>query len=348
MDYPLQDPDGWRHVGRISWLDSLILSLRNGRYRRRAGRRGRGAVIVPVRTRSKAITGDDIILISVLKNAERYLPSFLAHYRRLGVKRFAFVDDRSGDGTRALLLAAPDVDIYESNVDYRGASGGLVWRDLLVERYGFDRWYVSLDCDEYLVFPSSETRMLGDFIDELESAGFKRALAVMIDIYPDAKLSEAPPHQPLEASPVVVCPLYDATGYTIANEKFCTAIRGGARQRIFGTDMRMTKFPVIFVDRHTRFNSGSDHGPLPLGRNFSAVHAALLHYKFSADSMKEFQAMYDWGTHFDGGRFYKEILDHADFGTSMDFRYAHSTAFVDSEKLVATGFIRDLRERPVG
>lgn len=343
MDYPLQDPDGWRHVGRISWLDRLVLALRNRRYRRSAGRRGRNTAIKPVRRVDEPLGQDDIILISVLKNAERYLPSFLAHYRRLGVKRFAFVDDRSDDGTRALLLGAPDVDIYESNVDYRGANGGLVWRDLMVERYGRDRWYVSLDCDEYLVFPGSETRALKDFITDLEAGRRDRALAVMIDIYPDAVLAEAPQHEPLDASPIVVCPLYDAQGYTIANEKFCTAIRGGARQRMFGTDMRMTKFPVIYVDAKTRFNSGSDHGPLPIWRNFSAVHAVLLHYKFSADSMTELQTMYDWGTHFDGGRFYKEILDHADFGTRMDFRYAQSTAFVDSEKLVASGFIEDLR-----
>ncbi|MEF2549282.1 glycosyltransferase family 2 protein [Aurantimonas sp. E1-2-R+4] len=303
-------------------------------------------MITPVRKLSEPLAHDDIILISVLKNAERYLPSFLAHYRSLGVKRFAFVDDRSNDDTRALLLAAPDADIYESNVDYRGASGGLVWRDLLVDRYGQDRWYVSIDCDEYLVFPGSEKRTLMDFIADIESEGLKRALAVMIDIYPDAKLSDAPQHRPPDASPTVVCPLYDAEGYTIANEKFCTAIRGGPRRRMFGTDMRMTKFPVIFVDRKTRFNSGSDHGPLPIQRNYSAVHAVLLHYKFSADSIKEFRTMYEWGTHFDGGRFYKEILDHAAFGETMDFRYAQSTAFVDSEKLVAAGFIQDLRDRP--
>ncbi len=346
MDYPLQDPDGWSRVGRISWLDRLILMLRNGRYRRRAGRRGRDAVITPVRNILQPLARDDIVLISVLKNAERYLPSFLAHYRSLGIKRFAFVDDRSNDETRALLLSAPDVDIYESNVDFRGASGGLVWRDLLVDRYGRNRWYLSLDCDEYLVFPGSETRGLKDFIAEIEARGLDRALAVMIDIYPDAELSEAPQHRPPEASPTSVCPLYDAQGYTIANEKFCTAVRGGPRHRVFGTDMRMTKFPVIFVDRKTQFNSGSHHGPLPIQRNYSAVHAVLLHYKFSADFMKEFQAMYDLGSYFDGGRFYKEILDHAAFGEMMDFRYTQSTAYVDSEKLVASGFIQDLRRRP--
>ncbi|WP_245413931.1 glycosyltransferase family 2 protein [Fulvimarina endophytica] len=324
-------------------FDRLVLALRNRRYRRRAAKRGRGTEIYPVRLVEGELRSKDLVLISVLKNAERYLPSFLSHYRTLGITRFAFVDDRSDDRTRELLLAAPDVDIYESNVNFDVAGGGLVWRDLLVERYGRDRWYMSLDCDEYLVFPGSEDRKLTDFIADLEREGRKRALAVMIDIYPDAALDGAPPHQPLEASPVTVCPLYDETGYAIENEKFCTAIRGGARQRMFGTDMRMTKFPLIYVDRRTRFNSGSAHGPLPIDRNFSPVHAALLHYKFSADSLAEFRTMYEWGTHFDGGRFYKQILDHAEFNAEIDFRYAGSTVFTGSEKLVTTGFIEDIR-----
>ena len=83
--------------------------------------------------------------------------------------------------------------------------------------------------------------------------------------------------------------MYDGDGYWLGNEKFCTAVRGGPRFRLFGADMRLTKFPVLFVDRKTQFNGGSNHGPLPFRRNFSPVHAVLLHYKFPNDAVKDFQ-----------------------------------------------------------
>lgn len=342
MQYPVADPKAWQTVGRLSPRERLSLGARECRYRLRLLRRA-VPELIPVRRVEAPLGADAMILVSVLKNAARYLPSFLAHYRRLGVERFVFVDDRSDDGTRDILLEAPDVDLFASNMDYREASGGLAWRDLLVQVHGRGRWYVSLDCDEYLVFPGSETRSLRDFVSDLRRAGRKRALAVMLDIYPETPLAQAPEHRPAEAPPETICPLFDGTGYTMRNEAICMAVRGGPRQRLFGTDMRMTKFPVLLVDGATRFNGVSDHAPLPVSRNFAPVNAVLLHYKFSNDTVAEFRRMYEYGTHFDGGRFYRQMIEHEAFGEGMDLRYEGSLRYAGSEDLVRRGYMQDLR-----
>lgn len=342
MQYPVKHPDDWRQIGKPGLFERLQLPFRNRRFRQRAKSRD-GIELTRVHHASGDLGRSDVVLICIMKNAEKYLPSFLAHYRRLGVKRFAFVDDRSSDGTRPLLLAAGDVDLYESNVGFSDAGGGLAWRDMLVDLYGRGRWYVSIDSDEYLIFPGCETRPLSAFIADLERIGAKRSLASMIDIYPDGALGAAQQAEAAEALPTAICPLYDGDGYGIGNDKFCTAIRGGPRRRLFGTNMRLTKFPVIFADDATQFNGGSHHGPLPIARNFSPVQAVLLHYKFSPGAVEEFTEIAARGTHYNGASYYKSIVGHAGFNAEADFRYAGSLRFEGSEAMLRQGFMQDIR-----
>ncbi len=342
MRYPVENPDDWRRVGKLSGFDRLALALRDLRYRWRARKFG-PVLLTPVRRLGAPLTPSDIVLICVTRNAAKYLPSFLAHYRKLGIARFAFVDDRSDDGTRALLLAAPDVDVYGSTADFRRSNGGLIWRDMLVDLYGRDRWYVSIDSDEYLVYPGVETRPLSAFVADLERRGFKRGLAAMVDIYPDAPLDRTPPHRPPEAFPTAVCPLFDGGNYRIENENFCMAVRGGPRLRLFGTDMRLTKFPLVFADAATRFSGGSHHGPLPVTRNFSAVQSVLLHYKFDASTISDFTAIVERASHAGNSQFYRQIVGHDGFHAGVDLRYPGSIAYAGSEALVRAGFMQDLR-----
>ena len=184
---------------------------------------------------------------------------------------------------------------------------------------------------------------LASFIGDLSSHRRQRALAAMIDIYPDGPIGSSSPHVPPEAPPTRFCPLYDGDGYRLGNEKFCTAVRGGPRFRLFGADMRLTKFPVLFVDRETQFNGGSNHAPLPFRRNFSPVHAVLLHYKFPNDAVAEFRNIARDGNHAGGSRFYKMIVGHDDFHQETVLRYSGSRTFDTSEAMVEGGFMQDLR-----
>ncbi|WP_161992895.1 glycosyltransferase family 2 protein [Aureimonas leprariae] len=340
--YPVAAASDWKRMGRMSLPDRVRLFVRDRRYRKRTMSR-EGIRFDLVRRASTPSPGpQDVVLLCVCRDAERYIPSFLAHYRKLGVARFAFVDDKSGDATRA-LLDQPDVDLFESNVDYRATGGGLLWRDMLVEHYGRGRWYVSVDCDEYLVFPGCEARPLASFIADLQGRRLKRAMAVMLDIYPDGPLRDAPSHRPAAAMPASLYPLFDGDGYDLENGPTCLSVRGGPRQRMFGVRMRINKFPVIHMDRRSQFSGGATHGPFPLYRNFTAVQCVLLHYKFPADAVEEFRKIVSLGQHVGGSKFYKAILEHEAFGEEADLRYEASMRYGTSEDLVRHGFIQDLR-----
>src|SRR5690606_32591497 len=100
----------------------------------------------------RQLSADDIPLVFLTRNDRRFLNSFLAHYRRLGVTRFICVDDASDDGTREALLAEPDVDVFASNVRYKEARRGRLWREILFSIYGANRWYLNVDSDEYFIY----------------------------------------------------------------------------------------------------------------------------------------------------------------------------------------------------
>ncbi|WP_244630874.1 glycosyltransferase family 2 protein [Aureimonas sp. ME7] len=343
--YPVNDPADWAAMRRLSPWRRLVLALRERRYRKRAVP-AEGVELRPQES-IRPLERDDLALVCTVRNSAPYLPAFLAHYRRLGVTRFVFVDDRSDDGTFALLAGEPDVDLFTSNVTYGEAVYGRVWRDALFSRYGRERWYLNVDADEFLLFPDCETRNLRDLIADLERADLRRCLAPMLDLYPDGPLRDAVFDPALHTHPLEVSPLIDGGDYEIAPEKFCMAVRGGPRTRLFGNRIRLTKFPVIFVDEATQENGSSIHGPLPIARNFSAVNAVLLHYKFSAASVEEFARLAGEGQHFGGGVFYAEIARSGAFHDDLSLRYPGSLRVGSSMDLVRRGFMEDLRARAI-
>lgn len=342
MKYPVEHARDWEHLIKPTLAEHAIQCLREPFLRLRANGLRSGVDLRVVKRAATLPAADEVLLICVLRNASKYLPSFLAHYRSLGVRRFAFVDDQSEDSTRPLLLQEDGVDIFESSVRFGASAGGLIWRDMLVDLYGRNRWYVSVDVDEYLVFPDSERRPLNAFIDDLRRHNFKRSMAVMLDIYPETSLGMAPAHTPLEAFPTVVCPLYDTSSYSMTKHHKCTTVRGGPRARLFDSHLRLTKFPVIYMDRPSRFTGVGAHSPLPLHRNHSAVHAVLLHYKFTTEALTEFHRLLV--DHQDPRRSedYRRIAQNDGFNAALSMRYTGSARMEGSRKLVDSGFMRAL------
>jgi hypothetical protein len=335
--FPSTDEAVLRRLARPSFAERLGLLWRERRFRRRARPL---PTLRPAGAAPVAVAPDAIVLVCVMRNAAPYLPAFLEHYRRLGIARFAVVDDRSDDGTRELLDAAPDVDRFESHLSFREAGGSMGWRDALVARYGRNRWYVSVDADEFLLYPNSETRPLAAFVADLERAGLRRSLGPMLDLYPRGALGAAVLHP--GQHPLAVSPLIDGEGYRISRERIGTSIWGGPRTRLFGGENRLSKFPVIFVDEATQFSGGTHHAPLPLARNFAVPTCALLHFKFSAASLGEFRAFVAEGAHFGGSAFYRRIVESGVFGADLDLAYEGSLPVGATQELVRRGFMTDL------
>jgi glycosyltransferase involved in cell wall biosynthesis len=288
----------------------------------------------------------DLPLVVVARNEMKFLPSFLAHYRKLGVSRFIFVDDRSDDGSREYLADQADVDVWTSPLRYseaRCGSGGILWREAAVARYGRNRWYLHVDSDEYLVYPGDDSRSLRDVVSLLEAKGVKRLAAPMIDMYPAAPLHGAALDH-VGRMPWDVADHFDGEGYQVRMRNRNMKLIGGPRNRKFQLPNQLMKYPLSFWDDATSYRAGI-HMPLPFHRNFSPMHGVLLHFKFLADFEKEMTEAIADGQHYDNAREYRVIAQAINQQGDLNFMDKVSVRYEGPEQMAERGFMQSIWNR---
>jgi hypothetical protein len=327
---------GWVRRG---FLDRLITRYETYKLQARVRKRKRAIEMTCLTEGGQRPLGrEDIPLVFNTRNDRKLLPSFLAHYRRLGVSRFICVDDVSSDGTREYLLSQADVDVWSSPLRYRDARRGREWREALFGRYGNDRWYLNVDSDEFLIYEDCERRPLRDLLQALESRGDRRLAAPMLDMYPVGSLGAATLDDDDQRMPWEIADHFDGSGYEITYTKRAISITGGPRKRKFAHELELIKYPVIFWDKDCSL-SVSIHQPLPCERNFLAVSGVLLHFKFFSDYKEKIEQAVVDGQYFDGAAAYRKMLEDLQKTGEFDFANEHSLRFSGSEQLRELGFI---------
>ena len=142
------------------------------------------------------VAPSEFMLLAILRNEMYFLPAFLAHYRRLGVQKFIFLDDHSDDGSSEYLLEQPDTVVVKSAQRYgyrvelpptiRGPNRSLriepLWRSMLYDMFAMDRWALLVDLDEFIHLPQGMT--FQDLVAQLDNQGARATWAVMLDVYP--------------------------------------------------------------------------------------------------------------------------------------------------------------------
>ncbi|WP_343313577.1 glycosyltransferase family 2 protein [Brucella sp. BE17] len=342
MRYPASTPSGWDAYWHVPSLREFKLRWRHAQLS--VSKKASDPRLKRTSGNFAPLREDDLPLVCVVRNAAPYLEAFLRYYREMGVTRFIMVDDMSEDGTGQMLAGAPDVDLFGSAMRYREADAGRVWRDALFDLYGRDRWYISVDSDEFFVFPRMHERSIRDFIEELTQNGMSRCLAPMIDMYPSGRLRDGIFEDDGTRYPFEVSCCFDGDGYTAKLERFGVAVRGGPRQRLFGRSMRLSKFPLLRVDKGTDYRRGSIHGPGPCLRNCLPATGALLHYRFSSRSLEEFRRIADEKSHAGESDHYRAILGNASFSEDLSLMYQGSLRYTGPELLVKYGFMADLKQ----
>ncbi len=326
MDYPFHKERDLRRSffsRAASWLESAKVS------RRRAWD---GAKVEVRPLRAWPTRPSEIAAVCLSRNEVATLPEFLKHYRRLGVTRFIFLDDASTDGTRELLLAENDVDVWTSPVRYVDAKRGKLWREALFKEYGLDRWYLNVDADEFLFYDGCGGHTLFDVVDVLNKSGIKRLPAPMIDIY------HSDDGAAVGGDPWTAPHLFDTTGYTAELTKRGISIKGGPRRRIFGEKNELMKYPLIYWDEACSLGV-SIHQPLPYTRNFSPIWGALLHFKFFGDYREKIEAAVADGQHFNGSMHYRAIADALHRDGKIDFVSDRTATFRGPDQLRELGLI---------
>ena len=273
----------------MSIFSKYRLRLERKRLRIRAFRKRRE--LKPVVSRVSLISPSDILLFSTLRNERVRLPYLLRYYRDLGVDHFLFVDNDSDDGTGEYLSRQPDVSVWSTSHSYKRSRFGVDWLMWLQGRYGHGHWTLSVDADEFFVYPFCDTRPLRALTDWLDASSIKAFSAMLLDMYPKGPL-DAQPYSEAQ-DPFEIAAYFDSGNYLISRNGLYGNlwIQGGPRARTFFADKperapALNKIPLVKWDRDYAYVR-STHMLLPRGLNQvyddwggEKASGCLLHAKF--------------------------------------------------------------------
>lgn len=241
--------------------------------------------------RTGEIRPDDLLLFCTQRNEAIRLPYFLDYYRDMGVGHFFFVDNDSTDGSLDYLAEQPDVSVWSTTASYKRSRFGVDWLNWLQRKYAHGHWALTVDPDEFLVYPFCDTRPLRALTDWLDASSIKSFSAMLLDMYPKGRLDEQPYHA--GQNPMEIATWFDSGNYTISrNYRFANLwIQGGPRSRVFFPDTpekapALNKVPLVKWDKKYTYVS-STHMLLPRGLNQvydewggEKASGVLLHTKF--------------------------------------------------------------------
>jgi len=257
------------------------------RYRARWKRRELRRAV----NRTGEIAREDILLFATVRDEEPRLPYFLDYYRNLGVSHFLIVDNGSTDGSVDFLAQQPDVSVWTTRSSYKRSRFGMDWLTYLQGRYGHGHWCLTVDPDEFLVYPFCDTRPLRALTDWLDACAIRAFGAMLLDMYPKGRLGD---HEYVPGTnPIDIACWFDSGNYTMSRNPLYWNlwIQGGPRARtLFAEEPQrapaLNKVPLVKWDRRYAYVS-STHMLLPRGLNLvydenggEKTSGVLLHTKF--------------------------------------------------------------------
>lgn len=232
-----------------------------------------------------------VLLVSVMRNERVRLPWFLKYYREMGIDHFLLVDNDSTDGSLEVLAGMQDVSVWSTDASYKKATFGVDWTNWLCRRYAHGHWTLTVDPDEFFIYPFCDTRPIPALTDWLDNSSVRSFSAMLLDMYPKGPIGA----QTYSAGqdPLEIAAWFDSGNYAIhKNPTYGNLwIQGGPRARMFFADQpkkapALNKIPLVKWNRNYAYVS-STHMLLPRGLNHvydewggEKASGLLLHTKF--------------------------------------------------------------------
>ncbi|MDE0968417.1 MAG: glycosyltransferase family 2 protein [Octadecabacter sp.] len=276
---------------KLSYFSKILFAYRMRWKRRRLIVRSlrRRAEIRPILGR--AIPKQGVLVFSTVRNEIVRIEHWLSHYRGLGVAHFLIVDNASDDGTGEFLRKQPDVSLWTTPHSYKASRFGVDWLTCLQIKHGVGRWCLTVDADELLVYPDSDTRDLCALTQYLDSKGLEAFGVLMLDMYPKGPIGRTRHYG--GGNPILTLLWFDADNYRARiHPVFGNLwIQGGVRDRMFFSSQpnlspTLNKTPLVKWRRGFAYVT-STHQILPRRLNdvfdlgeVARVSGVLLHTKF--------------------------------------------------------------------
>ncbi len=232
---------------------------------------------------------DELLVISVVRNAELHLRSFLEHYLSMGVTHFVFLDNGSTDRTREMLCRRENVTLLQTDAPYAKYENTM--KRYLAERFSRGRWALCSDIDELFDYPFSQQVSLRSFLQYLKTNRYTAVAAQMLDMFPDVPLRSvvSKAEDRLQEKHTY----YDTSSIRKTDYLWSTRsnreIRmhwGGIRKAILGSDNGLTKSPLVLMDGKVKTFITWHHVQ---GARMADISCVLLHYPFVSTFFEKVQ-----------------------------------------------------------
>ena len=284
---------------------------------------------------------DELLVISVVRNGELYVKSFLDHYRSMGVKHFVFLDNGSTDRTLEMLCAqGEDVTVLQTDAPYNKYENTM--KRYLAERFSPGRWNLCADIDELFEYPFSENLSLRDFLRYLNENKYTAVVTQMLDMFSDIMLNklESKPGDILKEKYIY----YDIS--SIEKEDYLWSERsnpeikmhwGGIRKMVFGTINGLTKSALVLMDGRVKPFITWHH---PKGARMADISCLLRHYPFVSSFHAKVQDAVRTGRY--GMRVtdeYKMYAKALNGSAGLNFRLETARPFIGLEPLIQEQFL---------
>jgi hypothetical protein len=300
------------------------------------------ASLRPVQDHTARIKKGDRLLMTMGRDENPRLPYFLDYYRKLGIDHFLVVDNLSDPPMADHLVGQRDVSLWTTDESYAATRFGVDWMNALLGRHAVGHWVLTVDLDEFLVFPFMESRSYADllaFLDDLEKPSI---LTLLVDMYPEGPIASA--HVPVGESPLDYAPFFDRTGYyQIKGGHEDSYVRGGPRLRAFNSANfeaapALNKTPLIKWDARYAYHL-STHVAYPAflnhaHRKFHEPTGALLHFKFVSSFREKIDQAIRLKNHYDGSQEYQKYLDQLKQSENYSLHSAISTRYEGTRSLI--------------
>lgn len=298
--------------------------------------------------RTASIRPEDILAFVTQRNERIRLPYFLDYYRDLGVQHFLFVDNASDDGSAEYLREQYDVSLWRTNASYRRARFGMDWINWLLLRYGRNHWCLTVDPDEFLVYPHSDRRPLRALTDWLDASGRRSFPAMLLDMYPRGGIEDEVYQE--GQNPFEIAGWFDPANYAISKNPYFGNlwIQGGPRTRAFFSydplaGPALNKIPL--VKWHWRYvYVSSTHMLLPRSLNLvydeeggERASGCLLHAKFLSTFAGKSAEELDRGQHYANSQEYRAY--HSGLQRGANLWCSESRQYQDWRQLEDLGLI---------
>lgn len=263
--------------------------------------------------------GNEPILICVVKDDFKKVKKQVEYHRNIGIRHFAYIDNKSSDGTFEWLREQDDVSLFSVSEVFSELRK-LAWRKLVMEILGNDRWYLVLDSDEIFMYPGIEDKNISKYIDFLDKQNIEICLTLVVDMYTKGELLKAETDDHIKE----YC-YFDTDTYNIFSSYTCRYIYGGPRARVFRYSPQLATYRLIKMS-HGKIAGTHCIYPNSMNAKAKGVTGFILHYKtFGAFELEKYKDYVKTGIHANNSGEYKNYLEKLKVnpGTTLFYDGSH-------------------------